>query len=160
MRNSHPLVQSEPTLGELVQDAAQRLQSTLDRHSISALRCSIGLIFLWFGMLKFFAGLSPAEDIAIHTLQRLTLGLLSPRLLLLGLATFETGIGLCFVTGVLPRIALPLLLLHMCGTALPFLMFPSETFTHLPYAPTFLGQYILKNVIIVSAGMVLLRRWR
>jgi hypothetical protein len=26
--------------------------------------------------------------------------------------------------------------------------------------PTLLGQYILKNIIIISAAMVLVRRWR
>lgn len=159
MRNSQPLIQSDPTLASSLQEAATRADAGLERHSVTLLRVSIGVIFLWFGVLKFFTGLSPAEQIAIHTLQRLTLGLLSPAVLLAGLATFETLIGLCFTTGCLPRLALPLLLLHMAGTALPFLMFPAETFTHLPYAPTFLGQYILKNLIIVSSTLVLWRRW-
>jgi uncharacterized membrane protein YphA (DoxX/SURF4 family) len=160
MRNSHPLVQSNPTLSELASDLAQSAEAALDRQSIPLLRRSIGVVFLWFGVLKFFTGMSPAEDIAVLTLQKLTLGLVPAQLLLVGLAGFEVTIGACFVAGLAPRLALPLLLLHMCGTALPLLMFPSMTFTHLPFVPSFLGQYILKNMIIVSAGLVLLRRWR
>ena len=82
------------------------------------------------------------------------------RALLFGLATFETAIGACFVAGAYRRVALLLLIAHMLGTGLPFLLFPGQLFNHSVLVPTFLGQYILKNIIIVSAALVLLRRWR
>ena len=37
----------------------------------------------------------------------------------------------------------------------PLLLFPAETFTRFPYAPTLEGQYIIKNVVLISAGLVI-----
>ncbi len=39
---------------------------------------SLGLVFLWFGFLKFFPGLSPAQDLAARTVDKLTFGLVQP----------------------------------------------------------------------------------
>jgi uncharacterized membrane protein YphA (DoxX/SURF4 family) len=142
----------------MLQDLDERLQNLSRHYGPRALRLSIGLVFTWFGALKFFPSVSSAEHIAVQTLTVLTLGLAPSQLLLFGLATFETGLGLCFMFGLYRRVALLLLVAHMCGTALPFFMFPNELFSQL-FVPTFLGQYILKNVIIVSAALALLRRW-
>ena len=161
MRNSHPLVSTQAQSFErITADLGRWLDTFSHRHGPIALRVSIGVVFLWFGVLKFFPSVSPAETIAIETLTTLTLGLVPARVLMFGLAAFETTIGVCFVAGVYRKVALPLLIAHMLGTGLPFLMFPGQLFDHHPLVPTFLGQYILKNIIIVSAAVVLLRRWR
>lgn len=54
----------------------------------------IGIIYLWFGMLKFFPGVSPAETIAMDTIHELTFGLIEPHLSLLLLAIWETAGGI------------------------------------------------------------------
>lgn len=110
-------------------------------------------------MLKFFPSLSPAEPLATETLGALTLGLLPSPLALHLLAAFECGIGFCFVTGRFARWALPLLCLHMLGTALPFALFPAQLFVRFPFVPTFEGQYILKNPIILSAALSIRAPW-
>jgi len=56
---------------------------------------------------------------------------------------------------VCPYGILALLLLHMLGTFTPLVLFPHDVFAHLPYAPTFEAQYILKNLVLISAGCVL-----
>ena len=161
MRDSHPLIQDQTQSFERTTSEFDRQLDRLShRHGPIALRASIGIVFLWFGALKFFPSVSPAEAIAVETLTTLTLGLVPARALMFGLAAFETTIGLCFVAGAYHKIALPLLIAHMLGTGLPFLMFPNQLFDHHPLVLTFLGQYILKNIIIVSAAVVLLRRWR
>lgn len=48
------------------------------RHGVKALRASLGIIIFWFGLLKFFPGLSPAEGLATITIGMLTFGLVSP----------------------------------------------------------------------------------
>jgi uncharacterized membrane protein YkgB len=53
------------------------------------------------------------------------------------------------------RITLFLLFLQMIGTMSPVFLFPAEVFTKIPYAPTLEGQYIIKNLVIISAGIVL-----
>jgi uncharacterized membrane protein YphA (DoxX/SURF4 family) len=160
MRHSQSLTEITPFVARdgLLRELDERLQDWSRRHGPRVLRISIGLVFTWFGVLKFFPSVSSAEPIAVETLSKLTLGLVPERLLVLGLATFETGLGICFVLGLYRRLALLFLVAHMCGTALPFFMFPTELFSQL-FVPTFLGQYILKNMIIVSAALALLRRW-
>ncbi|HPE19249.1 MAG TPA: hypothetical protein P5200_13905, partial [Tenuifilaceae bacterium] len=68
---------------------------------------------------------------------------------------WETVIGLGFLTGKFQRITLLLLFMHMLGTFAPMLIFPNEVFTRVPFAPTLEGQYIIKNIVIISAGLVI-----
>jgi hypothetical protein len=48
-----------------------------------------------------------------------------------------------------------LLFLQMLGTMTPLFLFPGEVFTRIPWAPTLEGQYIIKNLVLISAGLVL-----
>jgi uncharacterized membrane protein YphA (DoxX/SURF4 family) len=119
------------------------------------LRISIGIVFFWFGMLKFFEGLSPAQDLAIRTIDLLTFGSLPDQAIIYGLAVWEVLIGLGLLLGVLMRETLLLLFLQMIGTFTPVFLFPGEVFHIFPYSLTLEGQYIIKNLVIVSAGIVL-----
>lgn len=122
---------------------------------IFLLRISIGIIFLWFGMLKFFPGLSPAEGLAIDTIKLLTFNLVPNQVIIYGLALWETLIGLGLVFNKFMRETLLLLYLQMVGTLIPIFLFPAEVFTQFPYALTLEGQYIFKNLVLISAGIVL-----
>ena len=123
--------------------------------SIVVLRLSLGVVFLWFGLLKFFPTVSAAEALATRTLHTLTWGALTPPLALPLLALWETVIGLGLLLGVWPTLTLALLFLHLGGTLTPLLLFPHEMFAHIPYAPTLEAQYILKNLVFLSAGCVI-----
>src|SRR5215204_4031866 len=48
------------------------------RYGVALLRISVGIVFLWFGLLKFFPNLSPAEDLAARTISTLTFGVVQP----------------------------------------------------------------------------------
>jgi uncharacterized membrane protein YphA (DoxX/SURF4 family) len=124
------------------------------RNGVFLLRISLGVVFLWFGALKFFPGLSPAEELAGRTIERLTGGLVAPGLSLPVLAAWECAIGLGLISGALLRITLLLLFLQMPGTLLPLFFFPHETFRRVPFAPSLEGQYIIKNMVLISAGIV------
>lgn len=141
-----------------LRDPVERLDAgittTLARAGVPVLRVGLGLVFLWFGILKFLPGLSPAEDLATRTIERVTLGLIAPDVSLPVLAAWETLIGLGLLTGRFLRATLFLLAVQMAGAATPLLLFPSETFTRFPFAPTLEGQYIIKNVVLVGAAMV------
>ncbi len=125
------------------------------KNGLILLRLSIGIVFVWFGILKFFPGLSPATDLATRTIETLTFGIVSGGTALVLLATLEVVIGVALLTGRFLKITLLLLLFQMIGTVTPIFLFPSEAFSQVPYAPTLEGQYIIKNIIIVSAGAVL-----
>ena len=132
-----------------------RVTRWMARHGVVVLRVALGAVFLWFGMLKFFPGLSPAQELATKTISFLTLGLVPQDLGLALLAVLECAIGLGLISGRLVRLTLLLLAFQMLGAASPLLLFPDEAFTRFPFAPTLEGQYIIKNVVFVSAGLVI-----
>jgi len=125
------------------------------KNGLTLLRLSIGIIFLWFGGLKYFTGFSPAEEIATRTIQTLTFGLFSEKVILYGLATWEVLIGLGLLLNRFLRETLLLLFLQMIGTFMPVFLFPAEVFASFPFSLTMEGQYILKNLVLLSAGIVL-----
>ena len=128
---------------------------SISSRSLTVLRCSIGLIYIWFGMLKFFHGYSPAEDLAINTIHKLTAGLIPAHTSLILLAGWETLVGALLIVGFQVKKVLLLLVLHMVCTFTPLLFFPELSFKYLPYGFTLVGQYIMKNIIILSAAWVL-----
>ena len=119
------------------------------------LAISIGIVYLWFGMLKFFPGLSPAESLAIDTIHNLTFGLIQPKVSIVMLAVWEITIGLLFIFAPLNRIVISLTLVHMVLTFTPLLFFPDLSFNNYPFSLTLVGQYIMKNLIIISALIVI-----
>jgi uncharacterized membrane protein YphA (DoxX/SURF4 family) len=132
-----------------------RITRWMARYGVVILRVALGVVFLWFGFLKFFSNLSPAQTLALNTIDVLTLGLLPASVSLVLLATLECAIGLGLISGRLMRLTLLLLAFQMVGAASPILLFPGEVFTAFPYAPTLEGQYIIKNIVLVSAGLVI-----
>lgn len=124
-------------------------------HAMSLLRISIGIIYVWFGALKFFPQLSPADQLAKDTITFLTLGLIPEGISIILLAVWETILGIVIIIGIWNRFVFSFLLLHLACTFVPLFCFASLSFTHLPYAFTLVGQYIMKNIIIVCAAIVI-----
>jgi uncharacterized membrane protein YphA (DoxX/SURF4 family) len=133
----------------------QRITGAMARYGLTLMRIALGVVFLWFGVLKFFPGLSPAETLAGRTIETLTLGYVMPATAVPILAAWECLIGLGLLTGLFMRATLALLFLQMLGTLLPLAFYPSETFTVFPYAPTLEGQYIIKNAVLIAGAVIL-----
>ncbi len=131
-----------------LQNMREKIECWIGLQGTFLLRISIGLIYCLFGILKFFPNLSPAEDLATTTVHTLTFGLLSPELSMILLALWETAIGFLLLLNILRPLTIALVLLHIAGTFTPLLLFPELTFT-------LVGQYILKNIIIVSSMLVI-----
>jgi len=132
-----------------------KITNWMASHGIVLLRVSLGLVFFWFGFLKFFPGLSPAEGLATNTIEVMTFGVVQPEVSIYILAAWETLIGLGLIFGVWMRVTLLLLFTQMLGTITPAFLFPDEVFAQIPYAPTLEGQYIIKNLVLISAGIVI-----
>ncbi len=135
-------------------DEMDRSISTfMRRWGILALRISLGTIFIWFGVLKPL-GLSPAEPLVIATVRWLPL--FDAELWVSIIGWWEVAIGVTFLFRKTIRIAIALLALQMVGTFMPLILLPAVTFQagHLPYGPTMEGQYIIKNLLILSAALV------
>jgi uncharacterized membrane protein YphA (DoxX/SURF4 family) len=127
----------------------------LARHGITILRVGLGVVFLWFGLLKFIPGGSPAEELAGRTIEILTFGLIRPSVSVVILAAWESVIGIGLIAGVFLRATLLLLIVQMLGTLTPLAFFPAETFSRPFYMPSLEGQYIIKNMVLIGAGLVI-----
>lgn len=127
----------------------------LARWSITILRVSLGGVFLGFGLLKFFPGVSPAEGLVAKTLGVLAFGIIPAHAGVVLVAALECAIGLGLITGRFLRLALVLLGLQMIGAMSTLLLFPGELFGGPYHTPTLEGQYVLKDVVLISAGLVI-----
>lgn len=124
------------------------IASFMERVGVRLLRISIAVVFIWFGALK-LVGMSPAEDLVRAAVFWIPGDIFVP---LLGV--WEVLIGVFFVYRPTIRIALALLALQMPGTLLPLVLLPEVTFTSVPFGLTLEGQYIIKNLALVSAALV------
>ena len=141
-------------LRDLYYQTDDRITLFMRGKGILFLRISLGIVFFWFGFLKFFPGLSPADQIATETISKLTFGVILPDISIIILAVWETLIGIGLLSGKFLRVTLLLLFTQMIGTMSPLVLFPTETFTRFPFVPTLEGQYIIKNIVLISAGLV------
>jgi uncharacterized membrane protein YphA (DoxX/SURF4 family) len=117
--------------------------------SLTILRISVGVIYCWFGSLKLFPAVSPAEHIAIRTMTKLTGGLVPAQVSLPLLGTAEALIGLALITGILLRHALVAFYAHMGGVFSSLVLLPDAMWHH--GVPTLDGQYVLKNLVLVAS---------
>ena len=113
-----------------------------------ALRISLAAVFIWFGTLKPL-GLSPAEELVRHTVYWMDPGVFVP---LLGY--WEIAIGVDLLVRPFIRVSLFLLAVQMPGTLMPLFLLPDICFTQIPFGLTLEGQYIIKNVTLISAAIV------
>jgi uncharacterized membrane protein YkgB len=125
------------------------------RQRYTFLSVSIGIAYVWFGFLKFFPGLSPAESLARDTINHLCGGLIPPNISIILLALWETVLGLLLMFGVMNRAIISFAMLHMFCTFTPFIFFPDKSFNNDFFLLTMVGQYIIKNIIIICALVVL-----
>ncbi len=120
------------------------------RISIPAARVSLFVVFFWFGLLKLL-GLSPAGGL-VHGLFDQTIHFMPFATFYMLFAALECIIGILFLIKGAERIVLPLLLFHMITTFLPLIFLPTESW-QAPFVPTIVGQYIIKNLVIIAAAI-------
>jgi len=125
------------------------LTSLMERWSVPALRAALGIVFVWFGGLKVL-GVSPAADLVASTVYIVPAELFVPVL-----GVWEVLIGLCLLYRPLTRVGLLLLALQLPGTFLPLVLLPDVVYVTFPYALTVEGQYIIKNLVIIAAALVI-----
>ena len=133
-----------------------RLDQTLVRlmsdYGVHLLRWAIAIIYLWFGGLKLIDA-SPASELVVQTVFWLP-----PRIALLFIGGWEVliGIGLLFTHPLIMRATLFLLWLQIAGTFQVFFLLPQVAFQGgNPLFPTLEGQYAIKNLVLITGGLVI-----
>lgn len=136
-----------------VQPAA--LHRWLARHNITLLRISMGAVIFGFGILKYFPHVSPAESLVLATTHLLTFGLIPDHIAMILFATVECIIGLSLMLGRGLRVTRYLLVLLTLGMLSPAVLLSERLFMGPYHAPTLEGQYVLKDVILFTASLVI-----
>lgn len=131
-----------------VAEIDERLIRLLDEHSVLLLRYSLAVVFFWFGVLKPI-GVSSATELVSETVYFLPAEVFVP---ILGI--WEMAIGICLLDKRLLRVGIALLLLQMAGTFLPLVLLPNVSFITVPFVPSLEGQYIIKNLVLISGALV------
>lgn len=140
-------------MNPLIKKIDQQIARLMSRWSIPAIRISFGIIFIWFGILKPF-DVSSAESLLKATVVWLPFG--TPEFWLVVIGWWEVAIGLTFLFSRTTKISIALLFLQMFGTFMPLFFLPEVTFQNGNIlTPSLEGQYIIKNVMIISAALVL-----
>jgi uncharacterized membrane protein YphA (DoxX/SURF4 family) len=132
-----------------------RLHDFAVRNGFVLLRIAFGFVFFLFGFLKFFPGLSPAQDIAQQTTGMLFFHLVPSGAGLVLVAVMECSVGLCLLTGRYLRQAVWLLAATMVGILSPLVLLTGQLFTGPHGLPNLLGQYILKDFILAAGVLVM-----
>ncbi|MCE7734415.1 MAG: DoxX family protein [Candidatus Heimdallarchaeota archaeon] len=127
----------------------QQITQFLDRYGLISLRYSLGIIFIWFGALKPFDK-SPANELVENTIV-----FIPPEIFIPILGIWEIMIGVGLIIRRFNRIAIFLLFLQMPGTMLPLILLPEVCYVTFPFVLTIEGQYIIKNLVLISAAIVI-----
>lgn len=141
-------VRNKKSIAEWLDNIDCRIAGWMERHGQRMMRISLAIIFIWFGALK-LPGMSPEIELIKKTVYWFPPEIVVP---ILGWWEIAIGVGLLFRP--LVRIALLLLLIQLPGTFLPLILHPDICFSRFPFVLTLEGQYIVKNLFIVSAAFV------
>jgi uncharacterized membrane protein YphA (DoxX/SURF4 family) len=117
-------------------------------HCIDMLRIALAIVFIWFGALKLF-GISPA-----NVLIEQTVFWFNPTWFIPILGLWEVIIGIFFLVPKLTKYVLWIMLPQMMGTFLPLIVLSAQAFQGNLLAPTMEGQYIIKNLVLITGAMV------
>ena len=120
------------------------------RVSVPVARFGLFVVFFWFGILKVI-GLSPASGL-VERLFEQSIVFMSFHSFIIFFGLFECLIGILFLIKGAERIVIPLLFIHMFTTFGPLFILPQETWSGF-LVPTLEGQYIIKNLVIIAAGI-------
>jgi len=126
-----------------------KFSTVVDKHSVNLMRVALAIVYIWFGALKIF-GMSPAGELVEKTVYWFRPEIFVP---ILGVCEVIIGLGLLFKR--LIPFTIVLLLLHMAATIFPIFILQKVCFDAFPYCPTLVGQYIIKNLVIISGALVI-----
>jgi uncharacterized membrane protein YkgB len=142
---------SAKSLQTRVENIDRSLTRLLARYSLTILRITVGVVFVWFGALKFFPGLSPAEHLIRESITFLSMDWFLPFL-----AALEVTIGVCYILGgKFLRIAVILMLGQMAGAMSPMVLRPDLIWVKFPFIWTLEGQYVFKDIVLIAVALTI-----
>lgn len=145
-----------PPRASLPARALGSLQEWVMAHGITAVRLLIGIVYFWFGALKFDPVVSAAEVyLPGRVISVLTFGGIGIEDGTRVLAVWECLIGFCLVASLAVRMATLLMLAHLLIMFLPVALWPKQVWFSFPFVLTIKGQIIVDNLVLIACAMVL-----
>lgn len=132
----------------------------LARHSITVLRICVGIVIFIFGFVKYFPGVSPAQDLVLAVNRILTFGLIPDHVTLILFATVESLLGLSLITGWGLRVTIYPLALWALAILSPLVLLAGQLFSGPHHALTLMGQYVFKDIVLLASVLVIAARVR
>lgn len=123
------------------------------RYYLWFARISFFIIYFYFGLIKIVAT-SPAAPL-VYALERQTLPFIPFETFYIGFSLFEMFIGVLFLFPKYTKLVFVLFLLHMVTTMLPLFILPAFAWQS-AFIPTLDGQYMIKNLILISLACAIL----
>lgn len=142
-----------PSIPDHIRTFDRYLSSWIEQYGDIALRVSLAIVFLWFGVVTILG-----VDSESHLLAD-ALSLPGPAGAIVVLyGALKVSIGLTLLSA--PRIQWSAYLasVYMLITIVPLIVYPQQTFLVFPIAPSFEGVSILKDLILVSGVLVIATR--
>jgi putative oxidoreductase len=134
---------------------AEALGQAASRYTVPLLRISLGVVYIWFGALKVF-DVTPVGQLVARTVPFLPEKFFVP-----ALGAFEVVLGLALIVGRYLGIVALLMCAHLAGTFLVLVTQPQEAFEHgNPLMLSMTGEFVMKNVVLITAGLLLATRPR
>ena len=121
----------------------------MEKYGHRSHRIAIGLLFFWFGLLKQY-GHETTTSLLAHTVYW---G--SPEVMVPILGWWEVAIGLCLLFRGFNRLGLLLLVIRLPGTLLALILLPEVCFDRSLFTPTPEGQYLIKDLVLLTAAMII-----
>ena len=128
----------------------RRVTSFLDRYGVVLLRIALGVVYIWFGALKVIDR-SPVEDLV-----RDVAFFADGKWIVYAMGAWEIVIGVGLLFPVALRFTLLMLWVQLAGTLLAFVVVPGRCFQDgNPLLLTATGEFVLKNLVLITAGLVI-----
>jgi len=142
---------SVKSLQNQVENIDRTATRLLARYSLTILRITVGVVFVWFGALKFLPGMSPAEHLIRESITFLSMDWFLPFL-----AAMEVTIGVCYILGgKFLRVAVILMLGQMAGAMSPMILRPDLIWAKFPFIWTLEGQYVFKDIVLIAVALTI-----
>jgi putative oxidoreductase len=129
----------------------ERVIAALRRYAPSLMRWALGLVFVWFGVLK-VVGLTPVAKLVADTMAFVPV---PSSILVPALGIFEIVVGIALVTGRFLRPILAAMVVHLAGTFLVLVVQPQVAFQNgNPLLLTTEGEFVVKNLVLIAGGLL------
>ncbi len=127
----------------------EKMIKFMSAYGIDLIRYSLGVVFIWFGLLK-VAAVSPVADLVANIVYWV-----SPNFFVPFLGAWEVAVGLGLLFGVVQRLTLFLFWLQLSGTFLVLVLRPDIAFQGgNPLLLTVEGEFVIKNIVLIAGGIV------